>query len=541
MKTENGSFKRLLNLIKPYWFWITAITVLLVAASLITVYTAFLSKRVLDIACKDVAGSFTAAVFALLLFVLLRVLLSCAGSYIKSVTEAKMNTGIRQKLFNALLAKKYTAVSAYHSGELLNRFGVDVAAVSSGAVSLIPGTVSLFAKLIAGTVALFTVDPFIAAAIVILGFFVPAFGRIFKAKFKNIHKLFRSSEGEVKAFFQESVQNLTVVKTFKDLAAVKNRLENKLNNSKLLFLRRAKIGVATSAGLGIFFAMCYYAVLVWGAFKIGEGSITFGTLIALLELVEQIRNPLQSLSGILPEYYSVSASAERIFELEDLPNENLTAADLPVFESLSANELCFAYKTENVINNARFTVNAGQIAAVSGLSGAGKTTLFKIILGLLEPQKGNVLINDSFPADSSTRKYFAYVPQGSLILSGTIKENLLLGNPAATDAEITEALKVAEIFNTVNELPHGINTPLSERGAGLSEGQLQRLAIARAVLSGAPVLLLDESTSALDEPTESLVLNNIKAQNKTVLFITHRKRNLSLCDLVITVESGEIN
>ena len=263
-----------------------------------------------------------------------------------------------------------------------------------------------------------------------------------------------------------------------------------------------------------------------------------------VQLISQLRAPLQNVSGILPQYYSALASAERLIELEKTedekpPLEKESADRLKDnFESLEINGLCFGYGREAVIENCSFKIEKNKITAVTGESGSGKSTLFKLILGLYSPTAGSITVNGKIPVDASVRGLFAYVPQGNMVLSGTVKDNITLCNPDVDEERLINAAKAAEIYDYISSLPDGFDTVLSERGAGLSEGQIQRISIARALLTEAPVLLLDEATSALDETTETHVLENIKAMSaKTVVFITHRNTSLKVCDRIIRVEN----
>ena len=283
--------------------------------------------------------------------------------------------------------------------------------------------------------------------------------------------------------------------------------------------------------------------MVWGAGQISKGAITYGTLTAFLQLVSQLRAPLQNVSGILPQYYSALASAERLIEIENGENDipSLTDDKLCLakqnFSGIQVNNITFAYKDETILENCNFEAKKGQITAITGESGSGKSTIFKVILGLFEAQEGNITISGDTLLDTSLRGLFAYVPQGNMILSGSIRENLTLCNENITEDEIIKVAKAAEIYDTIMSLPDGFDTLVTERGGGLSEGQIQRISLARALLTDAPVLLLDEATSALDEPTETRVLSNIKElTDKTILFVTHRNTSLKVCDKIISVE-----
>lgn len=304
-------------------------------------------------------------------------------------------------------------------------------------------------------------------------------------------------------------------------------------------IKRNFISVIISVLMQSFFSLGYYGVLIWGALQFSNG-LTYGTLNAYLQLISQLRTPLQNLSGILPQYYSAMASAERLMELEqmDTEPEPLSKNELDKlrgsFESLVIDNVAFAYDDELILQNCSFTVPKNKITAITGESGCGKSTLFKLILGLYEPSGGKITVNGDIPVGPPTRGLFAYVPQGNMILSGTVRENITMCNPDIDGSAVENAARAADIYDYISSLPEGFETRLSERGGGLSEGQVQRISIARALLSDAPILLLDEATSALDEATETAVLSNIsKMTDKTVLFITHRNTSISVCDHIV--------
>ena len=311
-----------------------------------------------------------------------------------------------------------------------------------------------------------------------------------------------------------------------------------------LKIKRTSISVIANISLYTFFTVGYYAVLLWGAGGLSAGTITYGTLMAFLQLISQLRAPLQNVSGILPQYYSALASAERLMELESNEDEPLPAEKAELekiksdFRSIEVNNLCFGYGGEVILNDCSFSAERGHITAITGESGSGKSTLFKLMLGLYEPQSGSITVNGNIPLDASMRGLFAYVPQGNMVLSGTVRDNITMCDPAITDEQIEKAARAAEIYDYIVSLPEGFETRLAERGAGLSEGQIQRISIARALLTDTPVILLDEATSALDEETETRVLTNIKSMtDKTILFITHRNTSLKACDRIVHVEN----
>lgn len=522
-----------------------AVTSLISAFTAVSyVLLALITKRVLDIATKNAAGSLAAAGTALFAVIAVQVILSACQSLLNAYVNGRLTLSLRSYLFTLICRKRYSQISRYHSGDILNRLTSDVDVVVSSSVSIIPSVVSTVAKITAGIGAMVFMNPIIAAVILVLGITVPAIGRAINKKYKYMHKECQRTEGKTRSFMQECFENIVVIKSFASEKPFVKRLTVFMEDNFRLKIKRTGISVLASICLYTFFTAGYYAVLLWGAGGLAAGTLTYGTLMAFLQLISQLRAPLQNVSGILPQYYSALASAERLIELEKTedekpPLEKESADRLKDnFESLEINGLCFGYGREAVIENCSFKIEKNKITAVTGESGSGKSTLFKLILGLYSPTAGSITVNGKIPVDASVRGLFAYVPQGNMVLSGTVKDNITLCNPDVDEERLINAAKAAEIYDYISSLPDGFDTVLSERGAGLSEGQIQRISIARALLTEAPVLLLDEATSALDETTETRVLENIKAMSaKTVVFITHRNTSLKVCDRIIRVEN----
>lgn len=522
-----------------------AVTSLISAFTAVSyVLLALITKRVLDIATKDAAGSLAAAGTALFAVIAVQVILSACQSLLNAYVNGRLTLSLRSYLFTLICRKRYSQISRYHSGDILNRLTSDVDVVVSSSVSIIPSVVSTVAKITAGIGAMIFMNPIIAAVILVLGITVPAIGRAINKKYKYMHKECQRTEGKTRSFMQECFENIVVIKSFASEKPFVKRLTVFMEDNFRLKIKRTGISVLASICLYTFFTAGYYAVLLWGAGGLAAGTLTYGTLMAFLQLISQLRAPLQNVSGILPQYYSALASAERLIELEkpedEKPPLEKESADRlkDNFESLEINGLCFGYGREAVIENCSFKIEKNKITAVTGESGSGKSTLFKLILGLYSPTAGSITVNGKIPVDASVRGLFAYVPQGNMVLSGTVKDNITLCNPDVDEERLINAAKAAEIYDYISSLPDGFDTVLSERGAGLSEGQIQRISIARALLTEAPVLLLDEATSALDETTETHVLENIKAMSaKTVVFITHRNTSLKVCDRIIRVEN----
>ena len=528
---------------KKYFPLVIVLSVIMVINALSAIYLALASKRVLDIATKSETGSILNAGIWLFVLVIIQIIFSALTQIFDAYTSEKLRIHFRNMFFTKLSQRKYSSVSEYHSGDLLNRLSSDVEVVSFAIVGIIPSIVSMLTKIVGGTAAIILLDKRIAVIILVCGLTVPAIGRVINKHFKQLHRRAQETEGKTRSFLQECFENLVVLKVFSGEGSFKKKLNVYMHDTYVTKMKRTGISVITHLSLYAFFTLGYYCILIWGAGSISGGVITYGTLTAFLQLFNQLRAPLQNVSGIMPKYYSMIASAERLIELEsgeyDLPADRKRLCDVKSkFDTIEFSGVDFAYKEESILKNCSFTAKKGKITAITGESGSGKSTVLKLILGLYDIQSGNISINGDIPLDTSIRGLFTYVPQGNMILSGTIKENITLCNDTIPESEIEKVAKTACIYDFISDLPNGFDTILTERGGGLSEGQIQRISIARALLTDAPILLFDEATSALDEATETKLLENIKnLSDKTILFVTHRHTSLSVCDKIIHVEN----
>lgn len=546
VKNRKNNSKTLFWIYSKLKRFIPAVLLLSLISALLAisfVVLALISKEVIDIATSDKNGSLLKSGILLFAVIVFQVALSAVSSVLKTLISGKMTNALRQSLFITVSETKFADASAFHSGDLLTRFTSDTDVVVTAAVGLVPNIVSILAKIIAGIGTLLFLNSTFAVIILVLGITIPFIGRIINKKFKYLHKESQRTEGLTRSFLQECFQNLVVLKSFGSQAPFLRKLNELMDQNYKVKVKRSYISVTASSALYSFFTVGYYAVLLWGAGLIAAGTITYGTLTAFLQLVSQLRAPLQNVSGIMPQYYSALASAERLIELESKEREPKAVNEKKIkslkrsFKKIVVKDMSFSYKDEGTLRNCNFEIEKGHITAVTGRSGCGKSTFFKLLLGLYEPDSGSITVNGETEINSTTRALFAYVPQGNLMLSGTIRDNITLCNKAVSEKEIIKAAKTAEIYDFISSLPEGFDTVISERGSGLSEGQLQRISIARALLADTPILLLDESTSALDEQTETRLLSNIKAlPNKTVLFITHRGTSISVCDKVLKAE-----
>lgn len=550
MKSTNAQ-KWIWRIAKPY---APAILMLSVINAMIAggmVLFALASRWVIDIATGVEEGNLWVAGGSLIGLLVAELLLNVLYNYYKVWVTGKVEIRIKDTVFGALFEKKWADVSAFHSGELLHRMTADTDVVVTGVVTLVPQVTAMATRLIACLVVLLSMDWRFTLVLLGLGGLMLICSRYYGKKMKQLHKECQETAGQAKSFTQESLANWMLIQSFDGADTVRGRLGGLLDRNFRVRLKRIRWNNMSHAAMYLLFSGSYYAALLWGAVRLAAGTLSYGTLTAFLQIVGQIRQPFVNASGLLPQYYNMLASAERIQELEALEDEpclGQTCDAAAVYEglvSLDAEGVHFAYEEGHpILKGADFSLKKGEFVALAGFSGIGKSTLMKLMLGFYTPAAGTVcahLDEGQLVLGRETRPLFAYVPQLSLLLSGTIRENIAFCCGEVSDDAIWAAAEVADVADAIRSQPAGLDTVLGERGSGLSEGQLQRLAIARAVLSGAPVLLLDEATSALDEATEERVLQRLRAlPDRTCLCISHRPAALQICDRVIRVVEGKI-
>ena len=524
-------------------FTLTAISILINVAG---VGFAIASQRLLDVASKSMSGNLLKEAGLLIFLVALQLVLQIILSKCYVKTNAQVRIKIKTDLFHEVVRKDLTEVNCYHSGELVNRLTADVNTVAGAVVDILPTALSLSIGVALSFIVLFKLDPVYAIIYLIVAPLALLTARIFRRKLKNLHKESAETDGVVKSFMQESFRNLLVVKAFQKEKHITDKCKGyQLLNYKVL-IKKNNVSILANVMFFLSITAGYYLTLVWGAYKLSVGLMTFGEIVAMLELVSQIQSPLKSLSSLFPQYYSALASSERILELKELPDERkLDQEKVQGFSKIIFENVSFAYDDNKVFENVSCEIEKGDIIGICGESGIGKSTLIKLVLGVLTPDSGNIYIVDQrghkVSVDTETRNIFSYVPQGNLILSGTIAENVVFGSDNIDKKLVEKVIQVSQLDELIDQLPAKLDTVLGEGGLGLSEGQVQRLSIARALYRNSEVLLLDEATSALDHETEIRVLKEIQSMNKTCLFITHRKEALEVCSKLLSVKGGKFS
>ena len=466
--------------------------------------------------------------------------------------NTKMEISIKSKLFDTMIRKDYAKVTSFHTGELMNRITNDVLVITDAVVNIVPNVTFFLVKLTGILVVLFTIDWRFAIVFVIGAVIVMIFMLVFKGKLKFLHKRAQESDGKTRSFMQESLASLLVIKVFNKYKRISGEADKLQWNNFKIRRKRNYISIGASLGFSIVFVAAYMYGLVWGSFMILAGAITYGILTEILSLVSQIQSPVQGLTSILPQYYQALASAERIMEIEDFPEEHQLDENVKIdlyelyseLDSIEFDNITFSYDRDTVLESTSLSIKKGDFVVITGISGIGKSTLTKLLLDVFPVSEGEIYLKlkdgKKVMVDRNIRNMFAYVPQGNFLLSGTIRENISFVRPDAGDEEIMQAAKIA-CADFIEELPDRLDTVLGEKGMGLSEGQVQRVAIARAILCNAPVIILDEATSALDEATEIRLLRNIENfKNKTCILISHKKAANQVCNKEIRIEDKKI-
>ncbi|HEX9063428.1 MAG TPA: ABC transporter ATP-binding protein, partial [Clostridia bacterium] len=434
------------------------------------------------------------------------------------------------------------------SGDILTRLTSDVSSVAGGVINTMPSIIALFVQLITAFFTLFYFEPYLALLAFVLGPVTILFSRFWGRKIKKLQVKVQESESAYRSYIQEALQNLLVIKSFR-LEEMSESDINALHQKRMQWIiSRNKTSILASTVLGAGYWAGYFMAFAWGAMRLAQKATTFGTLAAFLQLVQQVQGPFLGLSRTVPQVIASIASAGRLMELEEIPLEKANGfGELPESVGIELQDVDFGYSDESeILRKVSVNVRPGEIVAVMGPSGEGKTTIIRLILALASPQGGRVLFKGTngceYSACAETRDLIAYVPQGNTLFSGTIEENIRCGNKNAALEEIKNAAVAASAWDFISELDEGLNTVIGERGIGLSEGQAQRIAIARAILRNAPILILDEATSALDVESEMHVLEAIKntASQRTCIVVTHRPSALKICNRVLRLEKGNL-
>lgn len=549
----------LFSLSRCYKKEIFAVTVLSVIGTVFSLTTSLCLKYVIDIVTGTLNQSILLVVLAAVAMLLGSIFLSAITSRITTKVNVKIQNELQLQVYGTIFNAQWESLREYRKGDLINRINSDASLIASGAVSWWPTVITFAAKFIYTFVLIVMNDPIMAAIALMSAPISALLSRFMIRKMHNHSLKVKELSADIMSYQEDSFQNLQYIKSFGISDVINKRLIKKQQEYKEESLNYNKVTVLMNIIMGLVGITVTFVSYAWGIYRLWEGFITYGTMVMFLQLTLTLSNSFNSILSVIPTTINLGTSAARIISLENLPEEKSTpTAEEKKFinsnfksgVSINCSSLSFSYSdkpSERVLKNAGFSAGIGETIAIIGGSGIGKTTFFRLLLGLLEPTEGEITFkgnnNETIKAGPSTRELIAYVPQGNTIISGTVAENLRLIKKDATDEEIITALKLSCAYDFVSKLPQGINSQIGESGNGFSEGQIQRIAIARALIKDAPVLLFDEVTSALDEETEGRLLHNIQThfKNKTIIFVTHKLNALDISDKVYKIDKKQLH
>ena len=551
---------------KKKWY-LLFLTLIQMAIGGVSVLFALLFRGLVDSAAKGSGDEFRHYVVLVIVLELVDIALRALNRWLNELSRASLENMLKKRQTDVLLRKDYASVHAIHSGEWMNRLTNDTVVVTTGYVEILPGVASTLVRILTALLILFMIDRLFALVLIPGSLFLIAVTSLFRSVLKRLHKRMQEKDGKVRIFLQERISSLMMIKSFAAEDRTSRDADRYMQAHKDARMRKNYFSNFCNTGLTAALDGLYLGGVIYCGWGILKGTMSYGTLVAAIQLLSQVRSPLVSLTGFLPMYYAMLASAERLMEAESFPDDwqgrHLSPEKAKAFYEDRLSEISLQHATytyyptvsgsgalskENmpiVLNDLTLSIRKGEYVAFTGHSGCGKSTVLKILMSMYPLDSGTktILCRDEaeIPLTAEYRRLFAYVPQGNQLMNGTIREIVAFSETGkVNEARLEQALRVACADEFVQELEKGTETLLGERGTGLSEGQMQRIAIARALYSEAPILLLDESTSALDAKTEEDLLSNLKQMtNKTVIIVTHRPAALAICDRILHfTESG---
>lgn len=526
-----------------------------ILSSTMSIGTSYVGRILINIVVGQQREKLWILIIAMIGTLILSLVFSSASSYINARISIYVNNDMQAGIFERIMDARWKELSSYPSGDLLNRFNGDVGTIASNAISWIPNLIVNIYTFIVTLVVLWRMDFGMALIAFISAPFLLGLSRFIMRRMKEYRKRVLELNSQMMSFEVETFYNFEMIKSFGIFGYYSKKLKGWQQKYKKLNLDYNRFQIKSNILLTLVSTVVSTAAFAYCLYRLWTGQIMYGDMTFFLQQRSALSSRFNSLVGTIPGMINSAVSAHRVRELMDLPREEHDPDRVTYLEErtgkgikVHVNDVTFGYDEHaNVYEHSNLQVASGEMVALMAESGGGKTTLIRLLLGMLEPDSGKVTLQsgsgEEFPVNSDLRKFFAYVPQGNTMFSGTIAENMRMVNEEATDEDVINALKTACAWDFVEQLPEGINSTLGERGRGLSEGQAQRISIARALLRNAPILLLDEATSALDRETEERVLNNIMSSHpdRLIILSTHRPAALRLCNHIYKISGGKIS
>lgn len=508
------------------------------------------SKYLIDAVTGYKTGAISTAAAIMVGMMVGNIVIKCISSRISATINVKVQNEIQAEVYNRILNTDWESLRQFRSGDLLNRLDNDTSTISGGVIGFFPSLISHGVQFVGAFLIIFYYD-YTMALIALAGVPVSVLcSRVLVRRMRRHNREMKEIYSDVMSFHEDSLQNLTSIKAFGIMDLFLDKMSLLQDRYRDAYLDYNKFSVRTSALMSVMGMVVTSSCFAWGVYRLWTGAISYGSMTMFLQLASSLTGAFSSLVGLASTAISMSTSAGRIMAVVELPAEEPERDDAFEQESrytLQLSNVGFTYQDgERVLYNVEFTAAPGDLVALSGPSGEGKTTMLRIILGLVQPQQGRAeLIGSSgnaYSISAGTRHAFGYVPQGNSLFAGTIADNLRMTRPEATDEELKEVLRIACAYDFVMELPGGMNYMVGGRGKGISEGQAQRIAVARALLRKAPILLLDEATSALDEETERNMLHNLMTSDlvQTCILVTHRSSSKQFCSRSVCIRDGRV-
>lgn len=515
------------------------------AGMIVSLASSVVGKYVVDSATSSGTDYFYKYILIMLGTTLVTIVLSFVSTLFGSFVGEKFAFSIRAEMFDRVQRSRWFEISRFHSADMLSRLTGDVNSLANAIISIVPtGIIALIEIVIVAGVLIYY-DPVMAVIGLIVGPLGVLAGTLYRRRFIEYRKELRESESEYYSFFQETLLNLPVTKVFQLEDSNLGYFEDIRSKRLSLVMKSSRLGALMSVFMKLVYNVGYVVAFSWCAYRLSDSSsgYTYGTMTLFLSLVSVLQGTIQRLGSIIPQLFSTVVAAKRLREItEATPEDYKNKEDIPRRVGLQVNNISFAYENEKVLDGITLSVKPSERVGIVGSSGAGKTTFIRLMLSLINPDEGEAFyITDSEKEviSPASRRFVSYVPQGNTLLSGTIRANLLTADGNATEEQMWKALEMACADEFVRKCPEGLDTHLSEKAGGISEGQAQRIAIARAILRDRPVLILDEATSALDEDTEARIFERLTAEtDKTCFIITHRRSMLKYCDSVLEIDSS---